>query len=301
MTASSTALRTFYHFPSRIIYGTKPRESIAAAGPAERLVLLLLNQRISTSDPLFTPLWRRAHLRICADGAANRLYSAFHQASPLVVPNRPTDQRPQRTPAKSTTLRAMLTVAATSSHTDHYIPEAICGDLDSVLPDVAHYFSHHQAFVHYVDDQDTTDFMKNLLWLDDLERRHGDATDPAKSTVIAYGGLGGRLDQSMSSLYVLYNYGAQRPIYLLSEESIALLLLPGVNHVECDWFDQSPACGILPIGVTSATVTTQGLRWNLDNAQTSFSGLLSTSNIVDSPVVVVTTTDPLIWTVEVRK
>ncbi|RKP35646.1 thiamine pyrophosphokinase, partial [Dimargaris cristalligena] len=245
-----------------------------------RLVLLLLNQPLKHADSLFMSLWRRADLRICADGAANRLYDSFH--SPTATPS----SSPK--PLKSTD----------SDTAEQYIPDGICGDMDSIRPDVSQYFAHRGTEINHVRDQDTTDFMKCLNWIDQLQVRHG-WTDSAM-TVIAYGNLGGRLDQTMSSLYVLFNFGASKQIYLANPESITFLLPKGKNQIECDWYKSQPACGIIPLGVSSATVTTTGLRWNLDNTETSFNGLLSTSNIPDAPEIVVDTSEPVIWTIELK-
>ncbi|KAI9615661.1 hypothetical protein KEM48_005576 [Puccinia striiformis f. sp. tritici PST-130] len=60
-------------------------------------------------------------------------------------------------------------------------------------------------------------------------------------------------------------------------------------------------CGILPIGVNHATVTTRGLKWNLDQTKTSMTGLLSTSNHIlpATDVVEVESDERLIWTMEI--
>jgi thiamine pyrophosphokinase len=42
--------------------------------------------------------------------------------------------------------------------------------------------------------------------------------------VITIGALGGRFDQSMDAINILYKYKHTRTIYLMSEESVAFLL-----------------------------------------------------------------------------
>ncbi|KAJ1974877.1 cAMP-dependent protein kinase subunit [Dimargaris cristalligena] len=303
MASAAPGLRTLYHYPSRCLYC--PRSP-----PSGRLVLLLLNQPLKHADSLFMSLWRRADLRICADGAANRLYDSFH--SPTATPSsspKPLKSTDSDTAGGGHAANSESTIRkcadhdsdpkqATTRRIEQYIPDGICGDMDSIRPDVSQYFAHRGTEINHVRDQDTTDFMKCLNWIDQLQVRHG-WTDSAM-TVIAYGNLGGRLDQTMSSLYVLFNFGASKQIYLANPESITFLLPKGKNQIECDWYKSQPACGIIPLGVSSATVTTTGLRWNLDNTETSFNGLLSTSNIPDAPEIVVDTSEPVIWTIELK-
>ncbi len=71
-------------------------------------------------------------------------------------------------------------------------------------------------------------------------------------------------------------------------------------------------CGILPVGVDGAEVTTKGLKWDLGASaggfwlisgwRTSFDGDVSTSNhlLPDEPAVYLRTDQPVFWCVEVR-
>lgn len=45
-----------------------------------------------------------------------------------------------------------------------------------------------------------------------------------------------------------------------------------------------PQCGLIPIGKPSI-VTMKGFKWNLENYELSFGGLISTSNHVDETTV----------------
>ncbi|KAJ1929748.1 thiamine pyrophosphokinase [Tieghemiomyces parasiticus] len=241
----------FRHSPSQTLLGRQPSHNTAGRPSTGRLALLLLNQPVERTDTRFASLWRRADLRICADGGANRL---------------------------------------------EFVPDGICGDLDSVRPEVVKYFAAQGTEVRQVKDQDTTDFMKCLSWIDTLVTAKGH--NVSEVTVVAYGGLGGRFDHTMSSIYTLYNFGVERPIYLVSRNTMTCLLQEGESRIECDWYKSRPTCGILPIGADSTVLTTRGLRWNLNNQESSFHGMLSTSNIIDEPEVVVTTSKPIIWTMD---
>ncbi|KNZ58682.1 thiamine pyrophosphokinase [Puccinia sorghi] len=87
---------------------------------------------------------------------------------------------------------------------------------------------------------------------------------------------------------------------------MACALQRGLNHhlhIPPTW-RQGPTpltCGILPIGVSHASLTTKGLKWNLDRTTSSITGLLSTSNHIlpDAEVVQVGSDEDVIWTHEI--
>ncbi|CAG8518152.1 3141_t:CDS:2 [Diversispora eburnea] len=57
-----------------------------------------------------------------------------------------------------------------------------------------------------------------------------------------------------------------------------------------------PNCGIIPIGIERAIVTTTGLEWNLANSPTSFGEMISTSNHLIDDVITIETDSPVLWT-----
>jgi thiamine pyrophosphokinase len=77
-------------------------------------------------------------------------------------------------------------------------------------------------------------------------------------------------------------------------------LLKGSHEIHCDRAVEGPTCGLLPIGVASARVSTSGLRWNLSGTLMKFGTMVSTSNIVDAEVVHIETDAPIVWTIEVK-
>eukprot|EP00898_Chlorokybus_atmophyticus_P008319 jgi/Chlat1/8489/Chrsp80S07886 len=79
--------------------------------------LLLLNFTLPKNTP---ELWKRASIRVCADGASNRLYDEI----PRWFPGVPAD-----------TVRT------------RFVPEYIKGDLDSLRPDVRDYYSRQYIVV----------------------------------------------------------------------------------------------------------------------------------------------------------
>ncbi|KAJ1964314.1 hypothetical protein IWQ62_002970 [Dispira parvispora] len=249
------------HRLSEVILG-EPADS-KVEGEIPKIALLLLNQPVGPEDEIFQSLWKRADVRICADGAANRLYNAFHK--------------------KTGTLAA--------ADAKKYVPTVICGDMDSAEKVVVEYFEGLGTTIAREDDQDTTDFMKCLDWIDG----HYEKRNSSSYAIVAYGGLGGRFDHTMASISTLYKYAKDRPIYLVNPGTLTFLLTPNTHHIECQWYRKEIKCGIIPIS-EPAIVTTEGLRWNLKEEETSFTGLLSTSNIIDKDHATVKTNKPVVWT-----
>ena len=101
-----------------------------------KLALIVLNAelRCEMAGDLFTHLWDDASVRVCADGAANRLYDS--------------------TPAER---RGSL------------LPDVICGDLDSLRADVSRFYETRGVAIAREPEQDSHDFEKCLRW---LQRQH---------------------------------------------------------------------------------------------------------------------------------
>ena len=80
-------------------------------------------------------------------------------------------------------------------------------------------------------------------------------------------------------------------------------------------------CGILPVGIEKAIIRTKGLKWNMGTStclleytaqnsradradgETSFNGLVSTSNhlLPEEPIVTIQTDQPLLWCIEIKE
>ncbi|KAJ2749229.1 thiamine pyrophosphokinase, partial [Coemansia nantahalensis] len=234
----------------------------ADALPAdEETALLILNEPIPRSArALLAAVWERASYRLCADGGGNRLYDLCEEDGTL----------------------------------GQLVPDAVVGDLDSLRPAVREYFEDRGATVHRYDDQDSTDFMKGLYYLD-AELRKGQ--DARGCVVVVFGGLGGRLDHIMHTLKVLFNNHQQRRIVVVSSENLTFVLPAGRNRILTSPLVDGPTCGILPLAGPT-TLTTSGLRWNLDRHPSSFEGLMSTSNIIDEREITIDTTVAVAWTAQ---
>ncbi|KAF1329659.1 Thiamine pyrophosphokinase, partial [Globisporangium splendens] len=262
------------------LFWTDPAESRASV---PRLAVLLLNAPHSSwhikrqigphskihASELFWNLWSNAHLTVCADGGANRLYD------------------------RSVKVEALDVVR----------PQYIKGDLDSLRDDVREFYAQKGTTIIQDPDQDTNDLDKCLQLIHDLQEQQD--ADKGKFSVMVFGAMGGRFDQEMQSINALFRWSERfQQIVLLSKETTVRLLLPGIHHViEPNFHFEARTCGLVPIAGACSSTTTTGLKWNLNGQEMKFGGLVSSSNHVDDAhdVVHVESSHPLIWTTELKK
>ena len=257
-------------------------------------------------------LWETSSYRICADGAANRLYDAT------------------------------VTLGDELSTSNKYIPNIITGDLDSVRSDVLKYYEMEGVSIVRIEDQNFHDLDKSLMavekWIEASsldEQSQSNNYNDKKSTnktrrAFIYGGFGGRLDQEMGAINALCVWGKKESfqhttLSMYDEENCAFVVpkIPIKSEIRirypdncmtnddsnekeqtCQVVGEGPTCGLIPIMGRCDNVVTTGLKWNLDgNMPLEFGGLVSSSNHVTDEVVTIETSSPLLFTTEmiVRK
>ncbi|KAF8557455.1 thiamine pyrophosphokinase Thi80 [Imleria badia] len=232
-----------------------------------RRALIILNQPFSL--PLLDTVWNACSWRCCADGGANRLYDLLGEAG-------------------NTELLRNL-----------YTPDLIKGDLDSLREDVREYYSTKALPVLQDLDQDTTDLMKCIETLEEKERMEGH-----KYETVILGGFSGRLDQTIHLLSHIYKIRQIRSrVYVITDDNIGWVLDGGHHRISIDHEVLGPTCGLLPVGIDSTVLSTSGLRWNLDETESSFDGLVSTSNhlVPAEQFVTIKTSRPIWWCAELRR
>ena len=255
--------------------------------------LVILNSPISRPPSrIFQHLWDRSNYRICADGGANRLFDA-------------TMTTRSDTPSEKTTPNA-------------YLPDKIKGDLDSLRSEVRGHYEKLGVDVERDRCQDTNDLDKCMQTI--LARSKADnsmdeaAGDKRKMNVYIYGAFGGRFDQEMASIQALYRWADDFSyrLTLYTDETCAFLLPAGeTNEINLANIadgeiggnnrpmGEGVTCGLIPIGCQCESVTTTGLKWNLDgDCPLEFGGLVSTSNRIVEDVVTVKSSQPLVFTTE---
>ncbi|KAF9622051.1 hypothetical protein IFM89_029335 [Coptis chinensis] len=236
--------------------------------PTLTYALVVLNQKLPTFTPL---LWKHAKLRLCADGGANRVFDEMPDLlpnqDPILVRNR-------------------------------YKPDVIKGDMDSIRTEVQDFYSNlGTKIVDESHDQDTTDLHKCVALIEDVTPN----LEKANLCILVAGALGGRFDHEIGNINVLCRFSNTR-IVLLSEDCL-IQLLPRSHRHEINILSsvEGPHCGLIPIGIPSASTTTTGLQWDLDNTEMKFGGLISTSNIVREARITVRSDSDLLWTISIRK
>ncbi|KAH8109581.1 thiamine pyrophosphokinase [Phellopilus nigrolimitatus] len=231
----------------------------------ERCALIILNQPFSKD--LLSRVWAACQWRGCADGGANRLFDVLQESSDLKSAD--------------------------------FLPDLVKGDLDSLRSDVNEYYAGLGVPVVKDEDQYATDLMKCIAEVQKIE-----ASSPGQSqfTIILLGGLSGRLDQTIHTMSYLHKLRKQRKqIFVVTDDNVGWVLDEGEHLIEVDLSSIGPTCGLLPVGVESSILTTRGLRWNLDNFESSFNGLVSSSNATVSEEVYISTSRPIFWCIELAK
>eukprot|EP00466_Bigelowiella_natans_P004261 jgi/Bigna1/129605/aug1.9_g4313 len=236
--------------------------------------LIVLNTPIDpTIEWLLGNIWSRADVIVCADGASNRLYRLSHMEGGKGV-------------------------------AEKYVPHVVCGDLDSIRPDVVDYYRDKGVEIFRVEDEGSNDLEKSLRI---VKERYG------VNRAILCGGLGGRFDHEMGNVNALTrNIDDFDQIVMLAGASFvchSLFTAPfkKVARVSCRFWGLAsiasmltgstfgPHCGLIPV-VKPARVETMGLKWNLKGETLKMGGLVSTSNVLTADSVSIKTTAPLIWT-----
>ncbi|KAI8866112.1 thiamine pyrophosphokinase [Ramicandelaber brevisporus] len=253
------------HSPYTTLFGQQQHKPYA-------LVFLNGRRPEAVDSQWFAQLWQNARYRVCADGGGNRLHDSLLSSN-----------------------SAGKAVGPTT-----FLPDAIIGDLDSLRPEVADFYRTNGVTVTKFVDDYSTDFMKAVDLIAAFEDRDELIAPDDKCTIVALGGLGGRLDQAIHSLKMLYMFSGVRELILVGDGSMATLARGGYRNVirEASKPDAIRTCGVLPLGNKTATVTFEGLRWNLVDHESHIRGMFSTSNHVASDTVVIEADDDVIWTSE---
>jgi thiamine pyrophosphokinase len=252
--------------------------------------LIVLNQPLEDHVAFYCEVWKNAVYHVGADGGAN----CVHDLNKSNVDD-----------------KNLLNL------------DTVIGDLDSLRPEVQEYWHERGSEVIYDSDQYSTDLTKAVKYVKSFEISSEAELTPSKDVaraaklqkikdgpeikdIVCLGGLGGRVDQGMSTLHHLYIFQkdldyASGKMFLLSSESITFVLKSGRHKIKVR--ERFPGMGlgkhigIIPLKEASV-ITTEGLEWDVTDWPTEFGGQISTSNHVREDWVTVETTKDVLFTID---
>ena len=169
-------------------------------------------------------------------------------------------------------------------------PNVVIGDMDSISESVRESLSREGTqFMVHPSDKDETDL--------ELALRH--AVSKGCEEILLLGILGGRLDQTLANLLVLTR-PEWRPARLTAADGpdFATLLREGEEvKIEAQGGD---TVSLIPLSPKVGGVTTQGLRWSLQDADMELGSTLGISNETSEEVARVRIEEGLLLVVERR-
>ena len=154
-------------------------------------------------------------------------------------------------------------------------------------------------------DQNKNDLEKSLDYLYELHLSKGlSELDIAKSkTVIILGAYGGRFDQEIANVQLMYQWASRFQRLVLADHSnISFLLDPNFEHVirpiRYEGIYEGMSCGLLPLAHRVDSLVTSGLEWNLQDESLELGVRISSSNRIPekSQEVTVKTSQSIVWT-----
>jgi thiamine pyrophosphokinase len=242
--------------------------------------VIVLNQPLELRDSIYERLFQNAIGKVAADGGANRVHEL--------------NQKRDR---------------ASALELDYII-----GDLDSLTPDseAYQYWADKNVPIEKDGDENSTDFTKAVKYIRKTylsEKYDGECN--GSIDIVVLGGLGGRVDQGISTLHHLYKFQKEEgyphgKMYLLSSECITFLLKPGTHEIQANLplvkelgVELGNNVGILPLN-GPAVITAKGLEWPVKEWKTELGGNISTSNHVEEEMVTIKTDKDVLFTIDLE-
>lgn len=179
--------------------------------------------------------------------------------------------------------------------------DLITGDMDSISPRTLEYLGKIKTKIVRTPDQNETDFTKALRVL----KNHIDDNKIELDYLIILVATCGRLDHLIGNINTMYKAKEIIPnlrIIKVAGDSFTWLLHEGEHKINIpkSILTAGKWCSLIPIG-QSCTVTTTGLKWNLNETKLDVSQIISTSNTFngENPVYV-KTNHTIVWALCVK-
>lgn len=245
------------------IYKWYPLAGLEENSASKDCALVILNRPITNSnEQKLIKLWRSSNLKFAVDGATNQLFNWASQQLKL----------------KS------------------FLPNFICGDLDSVEQEKLDFYSKNGSALVKLSHQDYNDFTKTLKFaVECISKRNKfdlvDSISPGSvdslpkqeiNKIYCFCENGGRMDHVLGNLNTLYDECLNNlETYLVDSESLTFLLKKGLNIIYFDKNLVNKHCGLIAIGGPTK-ITTLGFKWDLNRKTLIFGNFISTSNEFES-------------------
>lgn len=268
----------------------------------KKLITIILNNKL---EKYAYNIISNTNFLVCADGGANRLYDFTLKMQKDInimiekdkkkkdINHKPlmreslTEVNEDRDDKYSSNLSGASQFFHISSVTSNLMPNLICGDFDSIKENVYKFYKQKSSIEIEKDtDTFTTDFDKCLNKIKSILNKN--------DKILVLGATGNRFDHTCANINTLYRNSFLNHIYLLGENNFLFLLKKGNNIIHVDRRVFNKMCGIIPLGNT-CKVTTNGLKYNLNNEHLSFCHLISTSNEIVNDKIHVFSTAPILW------
>ncbi|XP_076682552.1 thiamine pyrophosphokinase 1 isoform X1 [Andrena cerasifolii] len=185
---------------------------------------------------------------------------------------------------------------------DKYVPNLITGDMDSCSSIILDKLKSMGSMIIETPDQDHSDYTKALIQLG----QYAKAENINLNAVYVFVDSSGRFDHIIGNINTLHKSNeliGDRQVIQVASNSLIWILKPGFHSIVIPniLVQNNSWCGLLPIGAPVNSITTTGLKWNLNNATMQFGGLISSSNTYDNcSEVTVSTDSPVIWTMGIE-
>jgi thiamine pyrophosphokinase len=178
------------------------------------------------------------------------------------------------------------------------VPTHLVGDFDSILPKVLKHYEACGTRVIPRPSPAAGDFSKAM----DVAHEYG---SPKDAPILVLGGYpgAGRLDHLFGNIQALCTFAEQgHYAWWIGESSVSMVLNAGRHLLRIDPTLEGTLCGLIPIAGPVANITTNGLKWNLEQQEMHFGlgGLVSSSNEIVDATVEVQTSGLLLWTCDLH-
>ncbi|XP_043261978.1 thiamin pyrophosphokinase 1-like [Colletes gigas] len=235
--------------------------------------VVILNRPLSWNRDILLNIWENAQVRVTVDGGTLR-WIHYLQKHGIDLLNE--------------TCRK-------------YVPDFIIGDLDSCSSIVLEQMKSMGSVVVETPDQNHTDYTKALIQIKELDEK----ANMKLKAIYVFVKTSGRFDHLLGNINTLYKsdqFIKDVQIIQIANNSLTWLLRPGSHSINIPnlLVQNTSPCGLFPVGAPINSITTTGLKWNLNNAIMQFGGLVSSSNTYGSSKVTVNTDSPVLWTMSIK-